>query len=211
MNIYTVIRFFKDLPRNTKYFLQKVFRSTHTSDFEVWCLFSPMAKWILPRLYQFKKSKRMGYPGIFSEYYENEWKSKEEYDESVASGKTLSGGPEAWEKVLDEIIFAFEFTLADEGIKKYEKPFMKKYGDWNEEIPENLQQHNWYRHKTDGSCMLPGTAPTDTPPDLSEYEPDPDNIMGGEFYYNMEMHQEFAERAYEGFKLFGRFFQSFWD
>lgn len=209
--IYRIKNFFEYLPRRIKWFFQKVFRKTHTSDYEVWELYPIMAEWILPRLQQFKKTKRMGYPGTFSEYHENEWKNREEYDQAIAEGKMRGGGPEAWEEILDKIIFAFEFTLADGGDKKHEKPFMEKYGDWHAEIPENLQQMKWYRHKKDGHCMTPGTSPDDKPVDLNEYEPDEDNPLGHPFYYNMKMHQEFSERAHEGFKLFGEFFQSFWD
>lgn len=209
--IYRIKNFFEYLPRRIKWSVQKLFRKTHTSDYEVWELYPVMAEWILPRLYEFKKYPRMGYPSTFSEYSENEWKSREEYDQAIAEGKMKGGGSEAWEEVLDKIIFAFEFALADGGKKKYEKPFMKKHGDWHAEIPENLQQMKWYRSKKDGHTMTPGSHPNDKPVDLDEYELEEDHILSRPFYYNMKMHQEFAERAQEGFKLFGEHFQSFWD
>ena len=207
--IYRFFNFFEYLPRRIKWFFQKLIRPTHTSDNEVWNLYVHMAKCILPKLKQFKKTPRMGFPMTFSEYEENSgWKDKEEYDQAILDHKITGGGDKAWEEVIDKIIFAFEFVLADNGDKKYEKPFMRKYGNWHAEKPENLRQMNWYRSKEDGSLMLPGDSEAI---DLEKYEPTDESFLRGPFYYDMKMHQKFSERAQEGFKLFGEHFQSFWD
>jgi len=50
-----------------------------------------MAKWIYPRLKKFISMERMGYPGIFSEYSENEWANREGYDKAIADGIHLGG------------------------------------------------------------------------------------------------------------------------
>lgn len=209
--IYKILNFFEYLPGRIKWFLQRVFRKTHTSDIDVWSLDVRLAEIILPKLLEFKKYEKHGYPMYFSDYDENSgWKNKEEYDKEKEAD-TIGGGEEkAWEAVLDEMIFAFEFILADSGYKKHEKKFKEKHGDWNAEIPENLQKHEWYRKRKEKNSGVTLFS-HDEKPDLEEYELDKDFVLNGEFYYDMKMLERFHKRAEEGLKLFAKHFRGLWD
>jgi len=89
-----------------KWSLQKIFRRGHCSDRNLWNLDIYLAKIILPKLIAFKSMPRVGYPALLRD--ENEW-----------------------EKILDEMIFAFKYVLADAEIKR--KEFEKEYGEINQE------------------------------------------------------------------------------
>lgn len=115
--------------REVKWFLQKVFRKNHTSDIELWGLYEYLSKYILRKLKAFKNYDRVGYPSTFASYYKDEWRSKEEYDKAVEKGDMKGGGSEAWEKCLDEMIFAFEFIIYYEHHNdKKRLAFCEKYG-----------------------------------------------------------------------------------
>lgn len=194
-----------DFLRSIKYFFQKLFRKSHTSDREIWNLHYYMAKSLQPKLKAFKESKRVGYPAAFAEYFENEWKNKEEYDQAVAEGKLQGGGPEAWEKILDEILFAFDWFLSEESL---DDSFYKRYNLPNphEEIEENKRWSYWYDLKDGGALS--------TSNKLSEEEMKERGATPREpraTYFNVEKHTEYAERAQKGFELFGKYFMNFWD
>ena len=121
----------ENFPCGIKYGFQKLFRPYHVSDLELWNLDGCMAKMLYPKILAYKKMERYGYPSDFLEYNKNEWKSKDEYENAVKEGKIKGGGPEAWEKVLDEIIFAFEWHLYCKdsiGTDKQAIKFFEKYG-----------------------------------------------------------------------------------
>ena len=151
------------LPTNIKefyyklqYAFQLVFRKDHVPDRQVWNMYSYLVPYIYPRIKRFIESNRMGYPGIFSEYNENEWQCKEDYDEYIKNEKILGGGREAWDKILEEILFAFEFLKAEEDEKFKKKVFDKKHEDVHKKISSNLHNSNSYKNKKDGSIMIAG-------------------------------------------------------
>src|SRR6056297_3434778 len=205
--IYRIPRRIRDFSHEIKWFFQKIFRKHHTSDVELWNLHSRLAKIIYPKLKAFKAMKRMGYPGDFVEYDENAWKSKKEYDKAIANGKLSGGGPEKWEEILDEIIFAFEYLLHDED----EKNIKNFYSKWNikdphEKVEKNLSHSYWYDLQ-DGGGMMTGEPLTDE--EMKE--------RGCTFrkkdsmYYNVKIEMEYSTRAKKGFELFGKYFMSLWD
>lgn len=129
----------KDVGYDVKYFFQKIFRKNHTSDRELWNLYGVIIKHMYPKLLAFKKLNRAGYPIGFSEFDDSMgYTNKEEYDKAIADGDMFGGGMEAWNKILDEIIFACEYTLHDEYDKKY-KFFYEK---WNLEDPHEVKEEN---------------------------------------------------------------------
>jgi len=212
-----------------KYSFQKLFRPYHASDLELWNLDGLMAKMLYPKILAYKKMNRHGYPGDFSEYHKNEWKSKDEYDNAVKEGKIKGGGPEAWEKVLDEIIFAFEWHLHCKdsiGTDKRAIKFFEKYGYKNPyaETEENKSVSYIY-HMSEKYI----NEQNEKSPDLKEYgglapeclsdecdlhikEPDKYSFVRERIYYmDTRYIVEIEKRALEGFRLFGEYFSSFWD
>ena len=93
------------------------------SNEECWCLDSTFSKFILPRLKHFKKMTRYGYHPDMT--------------------------PEEWEKVIDELIWTFEYLANDE--EKF-NPFPNFYQDkeWNfnlEKTPEQKQMFDEWMKK----------------------------------------------------------------
>lgn len=157
----------------------------------------------------------MGYPIDFTEYdpeHAGPWANKEEYDKEIESGTLVGGGPEAWEAVLDEMIFAFELFKADEDEKHY-KQFVKKYGyDWEAKTPENKIVSTWYRNPETGQSMMIGEeADPPGPPWVKDNDRGLGAVLGKPFYYNYKLHTEAWARAQKGFELFGKYFGALWD
>jgi hypothetical protein len=201
----------KDLCYSIKYKAQRIFRFYHVSDLDLWNFDNTMAKWIYPRLKLFIGKERQGYPGDFSEYNENEWHSKEEYDDAIKNGKHLGGGPEAWEKILQEMVFAFEWKLNYQNYKDEEQrdKFCKK---WNIKNPyekniENKSIHYEYK------CLERGLASCISDEmDIDVKEPEKYIYLRRVVrYYNSKYAIEIGERAMKGLELFGKYFSNLWD
>jgi hypothetical protein len=202
----------RDMYYSIKYMIQWIFRPNHLSDMELWNLDLTMAKWIYPRLKVFVKKKRNGYPGIFSEYNKNEWKSKEEYEEAIKTGKHLGGGTEAWDEILQEMIFAFEWKIyyEDYNNEKQRDKFCKKWGIKNphEKRLENKRINYVYK------SLEPGFAGcTSDDPELDKKEPEKYLFLRRHvYYYDVKYDTEIiARRAQKGFELFGKYFSNLWD
>lgn len=212
--IYRIPTRIMDAYRETKWFLQRVFRSHHASDCDLWNLNNHLVEIILPKLKAFKEMPRVSYPADFCEYddeHPGPWANREEYDKEIEAGTLVGGGPEAWEATLDEMIFAFEYFLADEDEKHYKK-FVEKYGyDWHEKKPENKVIHRWYKNPETGSSMMIGQD--DDEPDVPwvKEEGGLAKLFNRPFYYDSKLHMEAAQRAQNGFKLFGKHIMALWD
>jgi hypothetical protein len=202
----------KDCFYNIQYMLQRIFRSNHIADIDRWNMGFCMARWLYPRIKAFVAQNRHGYPGCFSEYHENEWKCREEYDQAVRDGKILGGGAEAWNNILQEILFAFEWLLEYDDWKseKRRDAFCKKWGLRNphEKSIENKRVGYVY------DCLEPGLATCiSEEPELDKKEPEKYRFRKRYvYYYDVRYDTEvIGKRAQEGFEAFGKYFQNFWD
>ena len=201
----------KDKCYSIKYAAQRIFRPYHIADIDLWNFDFTMAKWIYPRLKLFIAQERHGYPSDFSEYNENEWRSREEYDDAIKSGKRLGGGPDAWEKILQEMVFAFEWKLNYQNYKDDEQrdKFCKK---WNMNNPYDKKVENKSIHY-EYKCLKPGLASCISDEmDIDEKEPEKYKYLRRVVrYYNSKHDREIGERAMKGFELFGKYFSNLWD
>jgi hypothetical protein len=197
-----------------KYFFQKMFRKNHTSDYEEFELFSVLAKYILPKLKAFRASNIHGYPTVFGDWgsegdpkYGGMGITKAQYERDKKKGIYVGGGQEAWLKVLDEMIFAFE-SLSYDGIdSKKSLAFLKKYKLPNPflEVPENKHPSYYYKSVDSNNFMMSGEPIKEK--DKSKY-----TFLGQDFHYhNYEVEKQIHERRQKGFELFGKHFQSLWD
>lgn len=197
-----------DAYRSIKWFLQKLFRSYHASDCDIWNFHSHLTPIILDKLIAFRNSPLHGYPGCFSEYCENEWKSKEEYDDAVKKGDILGGEQAAWLKVLDEIIFAFEFLNYYEASDKKRDKMLNKYGLKypHEKTLENKKIHYVYRFgEGEDTHIMSSHLPPDKKKEKYTY-------LGEDVsYYNFDLEREYYERVERGMKLFAKYYLSLWD
>jgi hypothetical protein len=202
----------RDMYYSIKYMTQRIFRPNHLSDIEWWNLDLTMAKWIYPRLKTFIKKERHGYPGIFSEYNKNEWKSKEQYEKAIKTGELLGGGPEAWDKILQEMIFAFEWEIyyKNSNNEKQRDKFCKQWGIKNphEKRIENKYIDYIYKSLEPGFA---GCASDD--PELDKKEPEKYLFLRRCVrYYDAKYDIEIiSPRAQKGFELFGKHFSNLWD
>lgn len=226
---YPIERYVKDFFNGIKYGFQRLIRPYHASDLDLWNLRGRMIKILYPKILAFKRMKKHGYPGDFSEYSENGWKSKDEYEIAVKEGRIKGGGSEAWEKVIDEIIFAFEWYLYCKetiGTDKRAIKFFEKYGYKNPyaKTEENKRVSYIYRmsekYIDEQIKELPsleefgGLDPEceSDECDLHIKEPENYSLIGEDIYYcNLDCINEIEKRALEGFKLFGEYFLDFWD
>jgi hypothetical protein len=190
--------------------LQETFRRNHLADCMIWEMQFYLAKDILRYLNAFKKHPRSGYPGCFSEYNENEWKNKEDYDAAITEGRILGGGEAAWEKIIDECIMAFEYVVNDGNFKKESAWFIKHFGmDPHAEDQVNKYEKWEYRYKDDPKhigCTM-------------SFNEEPKCKEGQEFefckhsiHYGNTTLITYAEEVVNiRLEQFGRFFRSFWD
>ncbi len=191
--------------RNIKYFFQSVFRKYHFSDADLWSLYFHLAKTIHPKLKAFVDMKRIGYPAMFEEYSKNgsPWKSKEDYEKAKKEGKVAGGGEKEWNRILNEMLFAFEYVIHDDSNKKI-PDFYEKWGlkDPREKIPENLASLKWYKNKDTGMGII---SDGENITDEWQFEKE------DKFYHNAELEREYSQRAQKGFELFGKYFYNLWD
>jgi len=197
---------------NFRMWLQKIFRTNHLSDNDIWGADYHLAKYILKVLRAYKKYDRHGYPGIFSEYSENEWRTKEEYDEAIASGRMKGGGPEAWEKILDRMIATFEGIVYCDFTSEKEAWYVKHFG-FSPHAKLDVNHHwRWeYKYKKDNDnprigCMIHfgHTPPEGNPEDFETFKKE---VM----YSNTELDAYIAEWTAEGLHLFAEHFHGLWD
>ena len=130
----------KKIRFSIRYFMQRLFSPHHLSEWDFYNLKYTMAEWIYPRLKKFINMERHGYPGIFSEYDENEWDSWETFDIIAGGANHIGGGGEEWERRLQEMLFAFEWLLYFDDYKSdtHRSNFCKR---WNIKNPyeKNLE------------------------------------------------------------------------
>ena len=192
-----------------KYVLQRIFRSNHLADVDIFNLNSYLANKILNGLYAFKKMNKRGYPACFSEYSEHCGYTKEEYEKAKEKGEVIGGEEKKWEEYIDEMIYAFEYVKADSNYK-FEKKFFEKYNcNWHEEKPENLCIHKWYFNPEQEVYMI--VSDGDEIPGEPWVFDDSKKHFNYEFYYDMELHKKCGERAQKGLELFGKYFWNLWD
>lgn len=173
------------LPRNIKWGLQRLFRGY--SDKYLWGFYYMFVKDIYPK---FKAFKDMEKHGLASCYFDDPNKidhTDEDFEKAF----------ENFNAILDKILFAFEYTIYDDGCrnKKFRKYFEEKYGNPYEEIEENRKEPLTYFVEDEKT----GERREET---LFDGKP---------IYYNNKMLEEFCKRQQEGFKLFGKHLLSFWD
>jgi hypothetical protein len=204
-------------------FPQHIFRPCHLSDRERWSLRLTMAKWICPRLKFFIK-RSIAYPSLFREYLEDEWESKEQYDEAIREGKFEGGGPEAWDKILQEMIFSFEYIIYHEyrgfhpfrgDVRNYKQcdKFYKKWGIKNpyEKSLENKSIKYVYKDVKYGGRRFSNN------PELDKEEPEEYRYLDRIVSYNSdamnrpEYVREIERRAQKGLELFGKYFCDLYD
>jgi hypothetical protein len=148
-------------------------------DKNIWDLFSYLTEFILPKLKAFKKRKRHSYPYIYTQ--------------------------KQWEKVLDKIIFSFEYTYI------HEFKSIRKLGNFIEK--NNLV--NPYR-KTKDNLSYCKEYQSDDGMTQMKFEktkkPTRKNMIEcRKHYYDIKAQRVIDKKVQEGFELFGKNFLSLWD
>lgn len=203
---------------------QRLIRKDHIADVDIWEASHTMAPIILKHLKAFlrySKKHGHGYPMYFSEWgyegctdeYGGMGMTKEEYDKAKAEDRFGGGEIEAWHKVVEEMIFAFEYHMYNMSCDKDQDDFYKK---WNISDPHRETEDNlsWgYNYKTDDDMhMTCGQEDHDKIQADTTGKYDGYVLLGKHrSYYNSEESRVLGERAEEGMKLFAKFYWNLWD
>lgn len=152
---------------------------------DTWSMDSTLAPIVLPMLKQLKSTKH-GAPFVDPEDVPEELRpTEEEVEEMKKFGSTDDKFFKRWEWVMDEMIFAFESIDSD-----WEDQFYSGNIDLLS-VPINYTGDEVSRDDADAYRMDKG--PNDT------FEADWDGM------------KEYQARIDNGFRLFGKYFQSLWD
>lgn len=165
----------------------------HIHDYDTWNMDDTLAMIVLPMLKQLKDTKH-GAP-----FVDNEDRPERYQVEPPEIGKTDEYHFKSWDYVLDEMIFAFQAKVDGWEHQFYEDDTFDGVEDEEEEIFEFV-----------------GIGPAqlllfpDEYGKIAEYEryemkcTRPDRTDWGAY-------RQYAERVQNGFRLFGKYYQSLWD
>lgn len=163
---------------NLKCLFQRALRRNHLADRDLWHADFTIAERILPILQAFRAASKAGYPGVFCEWNEEDaWPGSKKED-------FLGGEMNAWNAVLDEMIFAFEWKIYHDEMLEYTKDkkarvWLQKYGD---------------------------PFATKDPKNCHHIE-----CMKEDLYHDDDLEARLRERADKGFDLFHKYYHHLWD
>lgn len=203
-----------DFFREIKWAFQRVFRSHHSSDRDIWGLHDHLTPILLGKLKAFRASPLHGHPCTFCDWdpedesgYGHIGMTKEDYDKAKAEGHYKGGGFDAWLETIDKMVFAFDFLCYYEDFdEKRRDAMLARYGlEYpHQKKPENRKVSYAYKTK-DGGYMSSHLPPDD--PDNKDRE-----FLGEEVsYYNFDLEREYYKKVQEGLDLFAEYYLSLWD
>jgi len=190
-----------------RYWWKKIFSKDHLAGREIWDAKSNLAAYNLKVIRAFRNSERMGYPSYFSEYDENAWKSKEEYEQAIEDGRMGGGGEKAWEEVLDRIIMAFEYITIEGSFEKQSEWFIKYFGMDPYDKTNKCNEDISYTYRNIDEKKNIGCTSSSKMPDLDKVEWCTKSVS----YMNMPLIFYAEEVVQNNLELFGKFFQNLWD
>lgn len=210
-------RWLTDFLKNIKWFLQRIFRKSHTSDCDLWNLNYRLAEIILPKLVAFRKKEPHGYPGTFCDWEPTKYDpkyggmgiTKKQYDAAKKKGHYVGGGYKAWLATIDEMIFAMEFVLVDDSFnKKKRAAFFKKWKmeDPMAEVKKNAKVQYEYEEIRDGKKFI---IMTDDPP--NKVNKKWKFLRKRVHHYNSDAMKQLWDREQKGMELFGKYLNGLWD
>jgi len=166
----------------------------HIDKWDTWSMDYTLSLIVLPMLKQLKKEKH-GAPNVdVEDVPESLWPSCQEALAYEKEGSTDPKFFERWDWIMDEMIFAFETKTGE--LSDWEDQFHKSNEGYNWEsvgvgpaqlrlFPDedgSTEDYQWYEMKSTGKCEI-----------------------------DWEGRKKFQERISNGFRLFGKYFESLWD
>lgn len=184
---------------------QRLTRWDHISNSDVWGMNSIFIKKMYPYVRHFVTAKwRHGYH-LLPQFWNKD--DLNDYDHDVAI--------KAWEDVLKEILFAFEFYYMDEWGstsigKRLEAKMKRLYGDWEKKALDHCSV--WDEGEILGSMIHDYNNITPAQSDALEKKYGKNWLSKVHtFYYDHDLYWKLAERADKGMKLFGEYAMGMWD
>lgn len=222
---YKYLRFFFRLFKNyipdakykIKEFFQRVFRKNHLSGSDVWNLSHELAPKILKRLVAFRDSEKSGFPATFSEWEGDDadhcmGMTRGEYDAAILNGDLDGGGSKEWDRILNEMVFAFDYSVNHDNDFDNQK-FFDKWGIKNpyRETEDNLSWGYSYigpegYHTSCGDHDIKKDGGID-----KLREKGCTNITKHRTYLDMDLITEQNKRVQKGMELFGKYYWNLWD
>lgn len=200
-----------------KYFFQRIFIGH--DDFQVFEMYTHLAHHTLPLLVQFRKNCQ-GYPVTFSLFEDNCGLDQVAYDKAIEDGELLGGGQEAWFAILDEMIFAFQYTIVEDSNprnrkeKKMAKLFKEEHGDVWAEKEENKKDSSYHLYNDEDGNILHVPCSDWIVADHDAYL-NKGYEYGGiknspSFHHDDDLEKKLRERCDKGLELFGKWYKSLW-
>lgn len=154
-------------------------------DKDCWNLAETLGEVILAYLVHFRGMKRMGYPCAILSKKEMEKRSTTDISDEKAWDRMDEVATKRWDRILDEMIFAFEYIVDEEKFAPFPDDLPDIFlGD--EDMP--LDEYNERFNKT--------LASWNDCPSYIEYK---------------KKHAECEKRCEKGLKLFAKYYRNLWD
>ena len=156
-------------------------------DFDTWSLDYTLSLIILPALIQLKHAK-CGTPSEFINDSAEDYHEQSTFDfMKEDKDEVFQKGNDAWNEVLDKMIWSFQQIALDDYESQYHHGKVKM--GWRESI-----------------IQIPNPVTGKTEPVYEMVDENPD-----EHWYDQVGHKLHEERIQEGLELFGKHFRSLWD
>jgi len=152
---------------------------------DTWSMDHTLAPIILPMLRQLKETKHGAPIADAEDVPEHLRPSDDEVEACRTNGETDEKFFDRWDWIMDEMIFAFESINND-----WEEQFMSGDVDFHS-VPVDANGNEIA--KEDAKMFRMETGPNDT------------------FEIDWKGHKAYADRVQNGFRLFGKYFNSLWD
>ena len=167
----------------------------HIDKYDTWSMDDTLAHIILPMLKQLKETKH-GSPNVDSGDVPPELRCNDVSSKAYwTNGETDEKFHDRWDYVMDEMIYAFQAKIGDDPDFFFE----------DDEPQYEITKIEW---KGIGPCQL-RLFPDETG-SMEDYELY-EWVSGARGRFDKEAHAAYHERIQNGFRLFGKYYESLWD
>jgi len=172
----------------------------HIDKWDTWSMDYTLAHIVLPMLKQLKETKH-GAPNVDVEDVPEElWPNCKEVLAYDKDGSTDDNFFKRWDYVMDEMIWSFQHKVDDDWVEA-------TYPDFPDETAGyDVKELEW---KGVGPCQL--RLFPDEFGEMEDYELYELVRSDEPRHFDMDKYKKYQDRISNGFRLFGKYFESLWD